>query len=47
MDFLGISEIYVRHTGGNIKDLVMEIFGSYGTKMKQILSVTTDNAEAI
>ncbi len=40
---LGMREIYVRHTGQNLKDTVMEILASYGITRDQILSVTTDN----
>ena len=40
---LGMREIYVRHTGQNLKDIVMEIPGSYGITRDQIQSVTTDN----
>ena len=40
---LGMREIYVSHTGQNLKDIVMEILASYGIARDQILSVTTDN----
>jgi hypothetical protein len=40
---LGMSEIYERHTGQNIKDKVIEILASYEIKREQILSITTDN----
>ena len=36
-------EIYVRHTGQNLKDIIMEILASYGITRDQILRVTTDN----
>ena len=39
---LGMREIYVSHTGQNLKDIVMEILASYGIARDQILSVTTD-----
>jgi bifunctional polynucleotide phosphatase/kinase len=40
---LGMREIYVKHTGQNLKDIAMEILASYGITRDQILSVTTDN----
>jgi hypothetical protein len=40
---LGMREIYVSHTGQNLRDIVMEILASYGIARDQILSVTTDN----
>jgi hypothetical protein len=40
---LGVKEILVRHTGVNLKQLVMDIARLYGLDRNQVYSVTTDN----
>ncbi len=40
---LGMIEVYGRHTGKHIKELILECISSYRTSTNQIYSLTTDN----
>lgn len=47
MRTLGMIEMHMRHTGENIKDLIMQLLSSYDVSMGQVYAYTTDHALAM
>lgn len=44
---IGMIEMHMRHTGENIKDLIVLLLKSYDVSMDQVYSFTSDNAAAM
>lgn len=44
---IGMIEMHLRHTGENIKELIMQLLNLYNVSMDQVYSYTTDNAPNI
>ena len=38
-----MKEIFIRHTGLNLKSILLEVLANYGIKIYQIYSIQTDN----
>ena len=38
-----MKEIFIRHTGLNLKSILLEVLANYGIKIYQKYSITTDN----